>query len=380
MPRSAGHKEKLFALFEYLLDETDDTHGVTIEEIRAHLASRGIGAERKGLYDDFAVLSNLGFPVERMRTSPPRYRLAERIFTLPELKMLVDAIQSSRFIPKEESITLIRKLERFAGRHHAAELSRQVYVEGRVKATGESAMQNVDLLHTAIREGMRLSFCYYEYNAKKEKVLRHGGKRYEVSPYAMVWNNENYYLIAFDEEDKKIKHFRVDKLTDVEICKQKRTITQELLRFNPADYSEKTFGMYGGREELVTLRCAESLAGVMIDRFGNAPTFFPDGEGYFRVSLRVMVSPNFYSFVLGFGTQVEILSPADVREEFVRILTGVQTLYAKAPKEKTETTAKETATNETITDETITTEPTADKTAATETAASETASKGDPEP
>ena len=336
MPRSAGHKEKLFVLFEYLLDETDDTHGVTVEEIRTHLASLGIGAERKGIYDDFAVLSNLGFPVERMHTRPPRYRLTERIFTLPELKMLVDAVQASKFIPKEESIVLIRKLERFAGRHRAAELSRQVYVEGRVKATGESAMENVDLLHAAVREGKRLSFRYYEYNAKKEKILRHGGKRYEVSPYAMVYNNENYYLIAFDEEEKKIKHFRVDKLTDVEISKQKRIIPQEFSRFNPADYSEKTFGMYGGREELVTLRCAESLAGVMIDRFGSAPTFFLDGEGYFRVSLRVMVSPNFYSFVLGFGTQVQILSPPDVREEFAHILTGVEALYGK-DKEKNET-------------------------------------------
>ncbi len=327
MPRSAGHKEKLFALFEYLMDETDETHGVTIEEIRAYLVSRGIGAERKGLYDDFAVLATLGFPVERMRTSPPRYHLTERVFTLPELKMLVDAIQSSKFIPKEESITLIHKLERFAGRHRAAELSRQVYVEGRVKSTSESAMENVDILHTAIREGVQVAFSYYEYNAKKEKVLRHGGKRYRISPYAMVWNNENYYLIAFDEEEKKIKHFRVDKMTNLEISKQKRTISDEFMRFNPADYSEKTFGMYGGREELVTLRCTESLAGVMIDRFGSAPTFFPEGDGHFRVSLRVMVSPNFYSFVLGFGTGMEILSPPDVREEFLNILTGVRALY-----------------------------------------------------
>lgn len=340
MPRSAGHKEKLFVLFEYLMDETDDAHGVTIEEIRTYLASRGIGAERKGLYDDFAVLTTLGFPVERMKTSPPRYRLAERVFTLPELKMLVDAIQSAKFIPKEESITLIRKLERFAGRHRAAELSRQVYVEGRVKATGESAMENVDSLHSAIREGVQVFFSYYEYNAKKEKVLRHGGRRYRVSPYAMVWNNENYYLIAYDEDEKKVKHFRVDKMTNLELSKQKRTITEEFSRFNPANYSEKTFGMYGGKEELVTLRCAESLAGVMIDRFGSSPTFFPDGAGFFRASLRVMVSPNFYSFVLGFGTGMEILSPPAVREEFVKILTGVHALYTAHAEEKKEPSEK----------------------------------------
>lgn len=339
MPRSAGLKEKLFVLFEYLMLETDEEHGVTLEEIRAYLASRGIGAERKGLYDDFAVLASLGYPVERMKTSPPRYYLAERIFTLPELKMLVDAIQSSRFVPREESMTLIRKLERFAGRHRAAELSRQVYVDSRVKSTGESAMQNVDLLHAAIREGVQIAFAYYEYNAKKEKVLRHGGKRYRVSPYALIWNNENYYLVSYDEEEKKIKHFRVDKMTDLEICKQKRTQTKEFARFNQADYSGKTFGMYGGREELVTLRCRESLAGVMIDRFGSAPTFFPDGAGHFRVSLRVMVSPNFYSFVLGFGTEMEILAPREVREEFEKILTGVRALYETKPEEqKTEET------------------------------------------
>lgn len=327
MPKNGAQKERLFRIYEYLSEETDAEHGVMLSDIIRHLSTFDISVERKALYDDFLVLSSLGMTVEKMHTRPERYYLKDRPFTLSELKMLVDAVQASKFIPREDSRSLVKKLERFAGRYTASELSRQVCVENRAKTRNAEAMESVDRLHRAIREDRKISFAYYDYNVKKQRVLRHDGRRYLASPYAMLWNNENYYLVARDEEKALVKHFRVDKMQNVEICKEKRTYDEKFSRLDPASYSEKTFGMYGGKEELVTLRCADSLAGVIIDRFGNEPTLIPAGEGHFSVSFRVMVSPTFYSFVLGFGREMELLAPQWAREELCSLLSELCDLY-----------------------------------------------------
>lgn len=329
MPKNGAQKEKLLRLYEYLLEETDAEHGVTVAQMAEHLAAEEIFAERKALYDDLLVLSSLGMTVERLHTRPERYYLKERPFTLSELKMLVDAVQASKFIPHEDSRTLIKKLEHYAGRYAARELSRQVCVENRAKTRNAEALEIVDRLHTAIREDRQITFAYYDYNSKKQKVFRHGGRRYLASPYAMLWNNENYYLIARDEDSAFVKHFRVDKMENIDVCKEKRTYDEKFSRLDPASYSEKAFGMYGGKEELVTLRCDNSLAGVVIDRFGMEPTLLPSDGTHFCVSLRVMISPNFYSFVLGFGRGMEILAPRWVREELIAQLHSLSAFYAE---------------------------------------------------
>ena len=326
MARSERQKEKLIRILEILMKHTDDEHGITVSELISMLEEYGISAERKSVYDDFLVLSDMGFTVEKLPTRPVSYYLADRIFELAELKMLVDAVESSKFITAKKSREIISKLEIFAGQHRSRELARSVYVEDRVKTMSTSAIYSVDAIHTAINADRAISFRYFEYTAEKKRVFRHGGEYYSASPLALVWNDENYYLVAYDERDKITKNFRVDKMSDVSVEERARCREALTEGFNPANYTRKIFGMYGGREELVTLECRESLAGVIIDRFGTDPAFIKTDFG-FKVSLRVMVSPNFFAWVLGFGGAMRIISPASVVDEMKVRIREVEALY-----------------------------------------------------
>ena len=328
MPRSEKQKQKLFILLEMLMTETDESHGITMKDIISGLQSRGISAERKSVYDDIITLGELGFDVITLPKKPPEYTLESRPFELAELKMLVDAVESSKFITAKDSRALIEKLRLFAGRRHSAELSRQVYVEDRIKTENDFAFENIDIIHRAINGNLDLCFKYFDYTAKKERIFRHGGSVYRVSPIALLLSDENYYLVAYDKNAEKDKHFRVDKMAALTLTDERRdrSVTEE--RFNPAQYSRKIFGMYGGKEELVTIDFAEHLAGVVIDRFGGEVTF-RDSELGFRVSVRVMLSPNFYGWVLGFGTDARIVAPAYVRDELSERLRAVSALYGE---------------------------------------------------
>ena len=328
MPRKENQKQKLFRLLEILMRESDEEHGLSMPEIISKLEEYGISAERKSIYDDFITLGELGFEVSHTATRPPKYKLENRIFELAELKMLVDAIQSSKFITAGKSREIIEKLGIFAGTHHSMELSRQVYVEDRVKTANPASIYSIDSIHTAINEGKALSFKYFDYNAEKNKVYRHGGAAYKVSPCALIWDDEKYYLVAYDENEKKIKNFRVDKMQSVSVLEESKSEESALKKFNPADYSKKIFGMYGGREELVTLECRERLAGAMIDRFGMDPVFIKTDFG-FKFSIRVMVSPNFFSWVLEFGTDMRVLAPESVKEDFLLNLREIAENYSK---------------------------------------------------
>ena len=326
MARGERQKEKLIRILEILMKQTDEEHGISVAELILQLSDMGISAERKSIYDDFLVLSDLGFTVEKLSTRPVTYYLADRIFELAELKMLVDAVESSKFITVAKSRDIISKLEIFAGQHRSRELARQVYVEDRVKTMSSAAIYNVDAIHSAINANKRISFKYFEYTAEKKRVFRHGGERYEASPAALIWSEENYYLVAYDGRDGQRKNFRVDKMADITVLDLPRCEMAVAERFNPASYARKIFGMYGGREELVTLECRESLAGVIIDRFGQEPTFVKTDFG-FKVSLRVMVSPTFFAWVLGFGKDMRILSPESVVLEIKKRIFEVSELY-----------------------------------------------------
>ena len=326
MSRGERQKEKLIRILELLMKNTDDEHGISVAELISMLSDMGISAERKSIYDDFLTLSDIGFTVEKLPTRPVTYYLADRMFELAELKMLVDAVESSKFITAGKSRDIISKLEIFAGQHRSRELARQVYVEDRVKTMSSASIYNIDAIHSAINGNKRISFKYFEYTADKKRVFRHRGERYETSPVALIWSEENYYLVAYDERDGARKNFRVDKMTDIALLDLPRSENAASERFNPANYARKIFGMYGGGEELVTLECRESLTGVIIDRFGTEPTFTKTDFG-FKVSLRVMVSPTFFAWVLGFGKDMRILSPSSVVEEIKRRIKEVGELY-----------------------------------------------------
>jgi predicted DNA-binding transcriptional regulator YafY len=323
--KSENQKQKLFRILEILMRKTDEDNGLTINQIISELEYYGITAERKSIYSDFDTLEELGFSVVRLYGNPPTYTLAERIFEMPELKLLVDAIQSSKFITREKSYEMIEKLKLFAG-SRSDELTRQVFVKDRVKTENATTLYTIDRIHTAIKEDLRIAFGYFSYNVDKKRYLRHNGKRYNVSPKALIWSNDNYYLVGFDEDAGTIKNFRVDKMHKTQILPVESSITADFYRLEPADYSRKSFGMFGGREELVTLEAKESLASVVLDRFGMQTSFFKTDFG-FRFSVRVFVSPTFFAWVMGFGEHMRIIEPLSVREEMKDMIEKIISNY-----------------------------------------------------
>ena len=324
MPKGQGQKRKLLVLQKTLLERTDEDHPLTVKELIDELERWDIQAERKSIYDDLEQLRQFGLDVQSRKGKTPGWYIGERTFELPELKLLVDAVQSSKFITRRKSDSLISTLESLASVHQARQLQRQVYVSGRVKTMNESIYYNVDKIHTAIHGNRAITFRYFEYNRNKERVFRREGKRYHVSPYGLIWDNENYYLTGWDETKREIRHYRVDKMAEITVTGLPRDMEHAV---DMAHYAQKHFGMFSGREAAVRLRCRASLAGVVLDRFGYDVILVPDGEDWFTVTLDVVVSPQFWGWVFGLGEGVQVLGPEWARAEFQARLSAVARTY-----------------------------------------------------
>ena len=322
MAKSSNQKQKLLILRELLLRQSDEEHPVAIAQMIAELERHGIKAERKSLYDDMETLRSFGLDVLSRKGSNAGWYIGERDFELAELKLLVDAVQSSRFITRRKSDALIRKLEALASVHQAKALQRQVYVSGRVKTMNESIYYNVDKLHTAVGEGRSITFRYFDYNSRKEKVFRREGKRYAVAPHGLVWDNESYYLVGGDAEKGDVRHYRVDKMHDIQLGDR-----APAGQFDMAAYARKHFGMFSGVAADVRLRVREELAGVVLDRFGQEVMLVPGEDGCFTVTVNVVVSPQFWGWVFGLGDGVEVCSPDWAVEQFREKLRAVGRLY-----------------------------------------------------
>lgn len=324
MSKSANQKLKLLRLYDILLRQSDEDHPIPVPELIRELERWDIKAERKSIYDDLNALSDLGVDIQSRKGRTPGWFIGQRDFELAELKLLVDAVQSSRFITKRKSDTLIRKLEKLASTHQARQLQRQVYVDRRVKAMNESIYYNVDILHSAIAQNRAITFQYFDYDMHKEKVFRHGGAVYQVSPYGLIWNSENYYLVAFDHATAQLRHYRVDKMAQLRPTEEKREGGGD---FDVADYAQKHFGMYSGDEVTMTLRFRRSLANVVLDRFGQDVILIPDGQEHFTVTLPLVMSPQFFGWLFGLGDGVRLMGPAQAVEAYKEQLSTVFSLY-----------------------------------------------------
>ena len=316
MPRSSGQKLKLLYLKQILERESDAAHPITVERICERLSEAGISAERKSIYSDLLALEDFGMEIVRVREGRgTAYYASTGLLELPELKLLVDAVQSSRFITKKKSEALIEKLSGFVSDRDARILRRQVYTTNRIKAENETVFYTVDELHTAIAENKQVSFQYFSWNLQKQKVLRHDGAIYTVSPWALIWDDEYYYLVAYDHAHDEIRHYRVDKMLHVALLDAPREGRARFGEADPATYSQRMFGMFGGEEVLVTLRCKNDLVDVILDRFGTGVTIHPAKEGTFEVITRVANSPNFRAWVIGFGDRMQVVQPSRVADE-----------------------------------------------------------------
>jgi predicted DNA-binding transcriptional regulator YafY len=299
-----------------MTEKTDDDHKLTMPEIKEHLEAYGVTADRKSLYDDLEALRVLGIDVIGEKSGHSYvYHVGKKQFEIVELKLLVDSIQSSKFITEKKSNELIKKLTGFASDYEAKQLKRQVFVHGRIKTMNESIYYNVDEIHTAIAQNAKITFQYFQWDIHKKMVLRHDGALYEVSPWSLAWDDENYYLIAYDSREGIIKHFRVDKMLHIKIKEEKREGKISFREFDMAAYAKKTFGMFAGEEQTVKLLCDNNLAGVIIDRFGKDVMIVPVDEGHFEVNVRVAVSRQFFGWVIALGKGIRIMEPDSVVEQ-----------------------------------------------------------------
>ena len=329
MPKGTNQKFKLYRLAQIMLERTDEEHYITMPEIMEALKEYDITAERKSIYNDIECLTDFGYDiVNKKAKTGGGYYLASREFELPELKLLVDAVQSSRFITQKKSRELIHKIETLAGPYEAKKLQRQVFVASRIKTENESIYYNVDHIHNAIQDNVPISFIYMEWNAKKEFVPRHNGKEYRVSPWALTWKEENYYLIAFDDEEEKIKHFRVDKMNRIrELEGQVRKGSEEFRKFDIAEYTNQSFGMFGGETQRVTLQLSDTLSGVLFDRFGKEIDVRKISEDEISARISVCVSPQFFGWLTGLGSRIKITAPADVTRQYQEFLREILNRY-----------------------------------------------------
>lgn len=312
MSKGANQKLKLLYLTKIFREQTDEEHMLTIAEIIKKLSAYDVSADRKTLYTDFEELRHFGLDIISQQIGRQHYYyLGAREFELPKLKLLVDSVQSAKFITAQKSQKLIKKLEGLVSKYEATQLQRQVYITGRVKTMNESIYYNVDKLHAALSADAQIQFQYYQWNVKKEMELRRGGKLYQVSPWGLMWDDEYYYLVAYDAETDKIKHYRVDKMLRIQITDQKRAGKERYQSFNLPDYTKRIFGMFSGEETKVTLEADNSMAGVLIDRFGKDIMLIPQDGGRFRTTVDVAISDQFLGWIVALGT-VKIVGPEAV--------------------------------------------------------------------
>lgn len=316
MAKSEKQKQKLLILLEILKKNTDEDHGITMVEIIEALEKREVKAERKALYTDINALNEYGYNIDkRKRNGKTYYRLLNRDFELPELKLLVDAVQVSKFISPSRSTELIKKIENQASKYQAKELQRQVYVANRIKTDYDNVYKNIDSLNLAINENSQIKFDYYEWTLKKKMEIRANGCKTGISPWALTWDDENYYLIAYDQEADKIKHYRVDKIRQIEITDIPRKGKEKFDSFDMGLYAKKVFSMFTGDEQTVKIQFDNSLIGVVIDRFGKDVMIIPKGENKFAVNVKVSVSKMFLGWIMGLGDKAKIVGPQSVVDQ-----------------------------------------------------------------
>ncbi len=311
-----NQKLKMLYLAKIFMEETDDLHALTMPEIIAKLSAYGVNADRRTLYLDIEELRRFGLDIIAVREGRYYYyHLGERLFELAELKLLVDSVQSAKFITNKKSKALIQKLESLVSKYEGKKLQRQVIISGRIKAMNESIYYNVDKLHEAIGADCQIRFKYFRWNVRKIMELRKDGAWYQVSPWALMWDDENYYLVGFDSAEGKIKHYRVDKMIKISLTEEKREGKDQFRSFDMPRYTKILFGMFGGEESSVTLEARNDMVGILIDRFGKEIFITPVDETHFRTNVNVAVSKQFLGWIIALGDGVKIIAPDSVVEQ-----------------------------------------------------------------
>ncbi len=316
MPKSTNQKQKILLILDYLQKHTDETHDATTPQLIDYLAANGIKAERKSIYSDIQTLVDFGYDIVRGPGPHDGYQLLSRDFELAEVKLLVDLVQSSKFITTRKSRELISKLQHFVSENDARKLQRQVVVTDRNKTLNENIYYSVDVIYSALADNRQIHFQYFDWDVHKQMIPRKNGTIYEVSPWLLTWDDENYYLVAYDSAAACMKHYRVDKMLHIELSESPRAGRDLFEQIDVASYSKKTFGMFAGEDETIQLLCDSSLIGVIVDRFGSDVALRPYDDTHALARMNIAVSPQFFGWLAGLSGRVTIYSPQSVADSY----------------------------------------------------------------
>lgn len=327
MAKSTYQKQKLLYIAKYLMEHTDENHMATTADLITYLANNNINAERKSIYDDINTLIEFGFDIGQQKGSKCGYYMNSREFELAEVKLLVDLVQAAKFITTKKSRELTQKLEKQVSTFEAQALRRQLVVSDRSKAINEKIYYSVDKIYEAIAKNVKVRYHYFEWDVNANMKLRKDGEYYEVSPWILIWEDENYYLIAFDDEANKMKYYRVDKMLDIDITKEMRQGKEVFDQKNVKELSKRTFGMFGGEEKTIQLLCSEQLTGVIIDRFGTDVAIREYDKEHVLARVNVEVSSQFFGWLAGFEDRMKIISPSEIVEKYKGYIAKILEAY-----------------------------------------------------
>ncbi len=317
--------EKILHIARILMENTNEDNPMTANMLIEKLSDLGIPIERKSIYSAVDTLLSFGYDIQKSRMEPKGYYISTRDFELPEIKLLVDAVQSSKFITSRKSIELINKIKKLTDKNSAKKLQRQVIVSGRVKMANERVYYSIDAIHEAIADAKKISFKYCEYDINKELIPRKGGKVYKYTPVILIWDDERYYLINYDEKHNSYTHFRADKMIDVVVLEERAAVPKRKL--DAARYSKSVFSMFNGEFEDVEIAADNRLVGAFLDKFGMDITIRKYSPGEFSVKCQVAVSNTFFAWLFQYGNMARIISPQKVVEEYKNHIKDTLDIY-----------------------------------------------------
>ncbi|MBN2878329.1 MAG: WYL domain-containing transcriptional regulator [Clostridia bacterium] len=317
--------EKMLYLLKILIENTNEEHPLTANELIERLANYGAEMERKSIYSAIETLISFGYDIQNSKAEPKGYYMASRDFELAEIKLLMDAVLSSRVITSKKSIELINKIKKLTDINSAARLQRQVVVTGRAKMANERLYYSIDAIHEAIANGRKISFQYCEYDTNKNLVPRKGGREYIYTPSLLLWDDEKYYLVAYDKDREEFTNFRADKMINVKVLPDDADIPKQ--KPDAAVYATSVFSMFHGEYEDVVISAGNHLAGAFLDKFGMDITLRRHSENAFAVKVNVAVSSTFFAWLFQFGSDVMIVSPESVAEKYKNHLKTVLKAY-----------------------------------------------------
>ena len=328
--KSESKKLALLYLRDLFLDRTDEIHYIRMPEILEYLEKRNVFVDRRTVYADISLLNQSGFEIIGVAEKGGyKYHHPSRLFTTAELKFLIDSIAASKFLTERKSKELVSKVKTLGTNFDNAALNRGVLSPKRIKTMNDKVFDNLDALYDAISSNSQISFQYMRWNSQRKLEPSSKGYTFVVSPCAVSLSDDNYYLIAFDGKNKDLRHFRIDKMRTIKLTYEPREGKDVFKSFDIVDYSRKTFNMFSGKEETVTVEAPHRLAGVFIDRFGESANIRKnfDNPDTFLVRIAVNVSPQFYAWIFGLGKDVKIISPESVKNDFIKTATDIISNY-----------------------------------------------------